>query len=430
MNLKRIFEMAAKGEEDYWLDFKAKFDFDSDKHRAELVKDISALANTVDTTGYLIIGVDCSGETTNYPGFNETYDDAKLQQIVNTRLNKPVSFSYDRFEYDGNTYGCFAVPYSDVKPHQISKNVDIKENGEKKRILSEGQVFIREGSSTRFAKIEEIIEMSLNAVNDLSKIEEDDLAARVMVLLRRGDYVGIRELLRNAPRPLYQLIGYINSQAALHRAFIDNRGKLEQLIISHSRRITSIGFAIIRHRCVECYYDLFNCIARFYLVGNETTELRGRDSGYQTWHNILILGGFVMAVRNWDFIISLLQYRTWTQEKDREYLILHFLNPEKGGTVHPSFERLYYSPTFIEEFECDKERYMIHLSEFDLLAYIFSKVIKGTYLPSWQCFIGPWKGRLFEEITANTAMRDFLCIHPGVIGLQDLENMSSQTENN
>jgi len=429
MDFAKILDYARKRLEFDWLDFKATFDMDSEKHRAELVKDVSALANTVDTEGYLIIGVDCSGEALNLPGFGVDLDDAKLQQIVNSRLNRPVRFTYDLVEHEGKTYGRFTVPYSDIKPHQVTKDwgiTEITKNGtEKQKIISQGQVFRREGSSTRPATAEEIIEMSLNAVNDLSKIEEEDLANRVVILLRRGDHVGIREMLRNAPRPVHALLGYINSQIAPGRALMDNIGRLDQLIIDHSRRIATIGFAIIRHHCMECYEDLLRCLSQFYLFGNGIEPLRIRESARQTWQVILILGGFSMAIRNWDFMINLLRHRTWTQKKEREYLFLHFLNPEKGGVFHPSFERLYYSPAFIEQFDCDRDQYMIHLSEFDLLAYIYSKRIKGAYLPSWQSFLGPWQGRLLEEVVDNTAMREFLHVQPGSIGISDLKNIAS-----
>jgi len=415
MDFAKILDYAQKRLEFDWLDFKATFDMDSEKHRAELVKDISALANTVDTEGYLIIGVDCSGEALNLAGFKGNLDDAKLQQIVNSRLNRPVRFTYDLVEHEGKTYGRFTVPYSDVKPHQVTKDWVITENTkngtEKHKVISQGQVFRREGSSTEPANVEEIIEMSLNAVNDLSKIDEEDLANRVVVLLRRGDHVGIREMLRNAPRCTLRALAAIDLSSAQQEAERDS------LFSAYLRRVAIIGFAVIRNRCVECHEDLLRCLGGLYLIGHTEPAVTTHKSRAEVWQNILLLGGYATLRRNWAFIHTLFRHRVSPRVNQRELL---FYNPlqENNHEELNAFGRLYGDSRFLEEFDCGQEHYQVALCEYDFLAHLFARQRMGEnrYDAKWHGYQEGWVDSFLEEVKDSKEVADLLidlCINNG-----------------
>lgn len=417
MDPRTILKEALAEPEHDWLDFKYDLDIKSAEEQGELIKDLSALANTVDRVGYLILGVKfIPGKPFQFKNFDKGYDDNDFQQLVKGKLNRPIHFEYyPPFECEeGKKQAFFKVFYSDAKPHQVKHNLGR---------IHEGQVFIRRGTRTEPASVEEIIEMSLNAVNDLSKIEEADLASRIVVLLRRGDHVGIREILRHAHRPAQLIFNYIHSQPSPHQALMDNIESLDSVLLSISRRVATIGIALIRHNCTECYNDLLGALAKLYFLTHDKPALKTRAAAFATWGHVLVLGGFSLAVRNWDFAIALLRYRMWTRDERREYLFLHFLNPEKGGFFHPEFERLYLAPLFIDDFDCDLDQYMIHLSEFDILAHVRSKRIEGTYAPSWQKFKGEWRDILFEDLISNQLAREFFVVLSGSAGIRDLRQL-------
>jgi hypothetical protein len=125
---------------DWKQDFHAPRDDDA---KGEIVKDLMAIANgTAFThgTGYVFYGVH-PGRPDPVVGASETWDDAKLQQIVASVLDPvPEFLLYDVDAGSGRTVVVLHVPMSKKPFHVMAKDLGR---------LREGQAVIRQGSSTR-----------------------------------------------------------------------------------------------------------------------------------------------------------------------------------------------------------------------------------------------------------------------------------------
>lgn len=132
------------------LDFKKKHYILSDNHsKAELIKDVLAFANAWrDSTAYILIGVDGSTTPATITGLkdDEKIDDAQLQQIINQKLQKPISFSHRVENIAGLTIAIIEIPVQDRVFYLKNDFQQLKKN----------TVYIRRGSSTAEATPEEI----------------------------------------------------------------------------------------------------------------------------------------------------------------------------------------------------------------------------------------------------------------------------------
>lgn len=94
--------------------------------RAELVKDVMALANSASDpeleTAFLIMGVRDNGEIVeNYK--LPVKDVAELDQIINDCLERPISFHYREYYVDDKKIGVIIIPRSTRLPHIASKSL-------------------------------------------------------------------------------------------------------------------------------------------------------------------------------------------------------------------------------------------------------------------------------------------------------------------
>lgn len=152
-----LIQLVRRGFESLKVDYKQTLDLSNPKHQEELIKDVSAMANTVvpdDTlariglnpkVGFLLIGIsEKDGEIHDIP---PGLDDARLQQIVNSRVEPNIMFLFRPFEINqaGTVVelGAIIIRESAKPPHKISKPYGKK--------LRPGQCFVREGTSTREA---------------------------------------------------------------------------------------------------------------------------------------------------------------------------------------------------------------------------------------------------------------------------------------
>jgi len=155
-------------EESTTLDFKRdqyKFVGGSDGDKSELLKDILAFANAWRRTdAYILIGVDeLKGKEKSVIGIDEFLDDAQLQQFVNSKTQKPLSFSYQNQVYHGTSIAIIHIPVQE-RPFYISKDYGK---------LKKNVVYIRRGSSTDGATPDEIATMRLShpeTINALPKL--------------------------------------------------------------------------------------------------------------------------------------------------------------------------------------------------------------------------------------------------------------------
>jgi len=136
------------------LDFKQtqyRFIGASDHQKAELLKDILAMANSWrNETAYILVGIkDCSPSPAAVIGINEHIDDAQLQQFVNSKASPQVTFKYEERLIEGQTIGIISIP-KQKRPFFISSQFGA---------LKPNIVYVRRGSSTAEADPLEIVEM-------------------------------------------------------------------------------------------------------------------------------------------------------------------------------------------------------------------------------------------------------------------------------
>jgi hypothetical protein len=153
-----IRRIVARKFESLRVDYKRSLDLSESKHKVELVKDVSAQANTLDvdetlvelgldgTVSYIVIGADEQGNLYDIRRLH--IDDAMLQQIVNEKVEPRIKFHFRPFyltDATGRTteIGGVIVPRSSNPPHRLTKHY----GGQ----LRKGQCFLREGTSTRQA---------------------------------------------------------------------------------------------------------------------------------------------------------------------------------------------------------------------------------------------------------------------------------------
>ena len=101
-------------EESATLDFKRDqypFAGADDATKSELLKDVLAMANAWRRTdAYILIGVeDMRGSRSNPVGVTAHHDDATLQQFVNSKTNRPITFAYEAVAIDGYQVGVIRI---------------------------------------------------------------------------------------------------------------------------------------------------------------------------------------------------------------------------------------------------------------------------------------------------------------------------------
>ena len=141
-------------EEGVTIDFKKEqypFKRASDDEKSELLKDILAFANAWRrTTAYILVGVEeiKSGKS-RVVGITELIDDASIQQFVNKKTQRPITFSCSNHKIEGKQIAIIQIPCQ-KRPFYLKKDYGK---------LKKNTVYIRRGSSTDLAEIDEIAQM-------------------------------------------------------------------------------------------------------------------------------------------------------------------------------------------------------------------------------------------------------------------------------
>lgn len=142
------------------LDFKSKqypFAGASDVDKSELLKDILSIANAWKTSdGYILIGVEeVNQRATVICGADATLPDNDVQQFVNSKTNRPISFRVGIFPFLGVMLTVIHIDKGQRRPFYLNKNFGL---------LKSQVVYIRRGSSTDEAEPDEIAEMGKEAI--------------------------------------------------------------------------------------------------------------------------------------------------------------------------------------------------------------------------------------------------------------------------
>ncbi len=146
-------------EEDTTLDFKRdqyRFVKASYDEKSELLKDILTFSNAWRRSdAFILIGVEKEqGKKGVIRGVSEHFDDADLQQFVNSKTQRPVTFNYRAVEIQGEQIGVIHIPLQ-KRPIYL-----LKDYGK----LRKGEVWIRRGSSSVVADPDEVSQMGVSTV--------------------------------------------------------------------------------------------------------------------------------------------------------------------------------------------------------------------------------------------------------------------------
>ena len=162
-----------------------------------MLKDILAFTNAFRRTdAYILAGVEeIRGGRSEIVGVESQLDDAKLQQFVNSKTQRPITFSYREATHDGHAIGIIHIPIQ-------SRPVYAKDNYGK--VLSE-KVYLRRGSSTDTANPDEIARMGTTSVNWVRQpfVELNLVERKTGISL--GDRVSIADIPDREPDTVFRL---------------------------------------------------------------------------------------------------------------------------------------------------------------------------------------------------------------------------------
>lgn len=132
-----------KQEECEKLDFKAELHVSTEGEKRELVKDVTAMANTRGGRGHIIFGVE--DKTKRILGIDpKVFQEETIQQIIYSRTDPPVPVKLDLVNIKDKTVAVLTVFRSRHAPHQM---------------LQTGAFYIRRGSTTDFVRRAELASM-------------------------------------------------------------------------------------------------------------------------------------------------------------------------------------------------------------------------------------------------------------------------------
>ena len=162
MTSEQLEQLLHESESPY-LDFKRdqyRFVGATDEEKAELLKDILAFANAWRRTdAFILIGVEeRKGERGKVHGVSSHFDDAMLQQFVNSKTQRAIEFSVETLPMDGQKIDAIRIPVQ-RRPLYLKKDF---------ARLKAGVVYFRRGTTTAEANPDEIAAMGEEAAEPKS----------------------------------------------------------------------------------------------------------------------------------------------------------------------------------------------------------------------------------------------------------------------
>ena len=230
------------------LDFKRDqypFEKATDEQKSELLKDILAFANAWRRTdAYILIGgEDVKGGRSNVVGVTSHFDDASIQQFVNSKTNRPVTFSYEVFPFEGVQVGIFHLPLQD-RPIYLKKDFGK---------LKQREVYIRRSSSTDIADPDEIAKMGTLKIRDVlgelpSQLKVNPVIEALRRELEQGNVVLVERINHKFDRPRSQCkVVEVNDLYAIFRAETGGQeisGAIGQITVSYEPMMKMKMFSI------------------------------------------------------------------------------------------------------------------------------------------------------------------------------------------
>lgn len=128
------------------LDYKEKINLKVESGKKELVKDVIAIANSQGGRGHLVIGV--KDKTKEIIGIDTSHlNEERIQQIISNRCDPPINVRVEYIDIEEKIVGVITIFRSLRRPHQMRQT---------------GAFYIRRGSTTDFARRDELAGMLQN----------------------------------------------------------------------------------------------------------------------------------------------------------------------------------------------------------------------------------------------------------------------------
>lgn len=152
-------------EESHELDFKEeqyRFIGATDDEKCEILKDLLAFANSWRRAdAFILVGVrEVRGGPSTVVGISEDIDEAQLQQFVNSKTQRPITFSYRLIPFHEQRVGVFHIPVQ-RRPLFLTRDYGR---------LKKEMVYLRRGTSTAIADPDEIAMMGSAAEMQLVRL--------------------------------------------------------------------------------------------------------------------------------------------------------------------------------------------------------------------------------------------------------------------
>lgn len=168
LTIDEICQLLAMTPEQAVFDWKRDFAIPtSDDARGELIKDIAAVANASALSyGFIFYGVD-PGQSDPIIGVSQSYDDARIQQLVQGKLEPVPQFVYYEVSAGPKIVAVLQIAPSKKRPFIIRADIGK---------VRKGQIVVRRGSSTDGATLNDLFDFFYgqdsqyfaNVVNQLS----------------------------------------------------------------------------------------------------------------------------------------------------------------------------------------------------------------------------------------------------------------------
>lgn len=155
----------------------------TDNDKSELLKDILAFANSWrHSEAYILVGVqEVTAGRSTVIGVSHHIPENDIQQFVNSKTNRPVTFSYRAYLFEGKQVGVFSIPQQD-RPIYLTKNYGS---------LQKHVVYYRQGTSTAIASPDDIARMGTPVeIKKLLEVQRDEVKkeqVRVTLGINFGD---------------------------------------------------------------------------------------------------------------------------------------------------------------------------------------------------------------------------------------------------
>jgi hypothetical protein len=156
------------------LDFKRdQYPLTNNDEKGELIKDILAFTNSWRRAdAFILIGVDqtkVAGRSTPV-GITHHLNDSNLQQMVNSKTDHHVVFSYEEVSLKGLDLGVIKIPVQD-RPRFLTKDFGK---------LKKDVVYVRRSSSTAEAGLDEILRMKAGPSTPSLDLQFADVSKRLL----------------------------------------------------------------------------------------------------------------------------------------------------------------------------------------------------------------------------------------------------------